>query len=146
MGLDLDQLQEDIATWADKTFPDHTTLSIAKHLLSEASELYQACGGTPYDASLIAYTATHKEDSWVHRGDNAADVFILLLTLAQHENFLLSEAIFAKHSVNLGRKWQSEPNKHGFIEHDRTGEKEYWERRQEQAAQRAAETEQQAND
>jgi NTP pyrophosphatase (non-canonical NTP hydrolase) len=85
---DLDRLQRTIGGWAEATF-DHTACGIIEHIREEADELLAAWRGLP--------TEKVREE--------AADVGILLLTLANFLGFSLHDTIGAKHAVNQSRTW-----------------------------------------
>jgi hypothetical protein len=92
----LDQLAAEIRPWQDATFPQATPQSCANHLLSEAREL----AANPTDPAEMA------------------DVFLLLVGVANKAGVDLAEAVRAKFDVCKGRKW-GEPNAEGFVEHVR---------------------------
>lgn len=111
----MSELQDMVTEWAEDTFPKHTTHSIAAHLLSEAAGLFMATGGTALQASYVAYTAKPKRITDVE--EETADVDILALALAGHLHFDLERSVRMKMEINKIRKWQSEPNSLGFVEH-----------------------------
>ena len=80
--------------WQADTFPQRTPHSIATHLLREATELQQS----PDDPSEIA------------------DVFLLLIALANEVGVDLARAVNAKLALNKARTWGT-PDAHGVVEH-----------------------------
>ena len=85
---DLDRIQKQIGDWAEATF-EHTAFGIMTHIREEADELIAAWRDQPMDSVR----------------QEAADIGILLFTLANFLGFSLHDAIGAKHVVNVGRTW-----------------------------------------
>jgi NTP pyrophosphatase (non-canonical NTP hydrolase) len=90
----LDILAERIAAWQATTFPTATPASTAEHLRREAIELAQA----PSDASEMA------------------DVFHLLVAVANASGVDLAAAVAVKFAKNRARVWGT-PDVHGVVEH-----------------------------
>lgn len=103
---DLDDIQADIGTWANLTFPKSTPETWAKHLMKEASELYSAIKTGEGDKAL---------------GEECADVAILLCAIAHRSGISLAEAIHSKMEVNKSRTW-GEPDAEGVVEHIKQAE------------------------
>ena len=122
--LALDQFQAEFAAWADVTFPHSTPRSRARHLFREAIELVCAThqGDDPdLLAAQLADDLTHELAKERARGDGdvaeeAADLFLLLLHLAQGNNFSLLAAAQEKYAAVRGRTW-GEPDAAGVTEH-----------------------------
>ena len=97
----LQELQDHIVSWADRTFgKQRTPESIVAHLKKEVQELSEK----PYDL------------------EEYADVGILWLNAAAKAGYRLNDltaAMISKHAENVGRKWGS-PDKDGICEHVRT--------------------------
>ena len=90
----LDSLAAEIREWQDATFPTATAASAAKHLLSEAHE-------------LVAQPTDPEE---------MADIFLLVIAVANKAGVNLAEAAAAKLAKNKARKW-GKPNADGYVEH-----------------------------
>jgi hypothetical protein len=94
----IQQLQNELCDWADKTFGINRTASpVIAHLIREVYELEE----TPED--IMEY----------------ADCFILLLQAAKlsgYDTDDLIRASFAKMEINKNRKW-GKPNADGSVEH-----------------------------
>ena len=95
-------LQVETGTWADKTFPKSTKISILEHMKEEIQELQIAILND--DVNEIA-----KE---------SADVLLLLLHLGfKNETDIGAEALF-KLAINKRRTWATEPNEKGYYKHE----------------------------
>ena len=91
---DLDDWQQNVGEWAEKTFPQSTQDSIIKHLQHEANvELMPDCDP-----------------------EELADVALLLLHLAHKRGISLVQEMRNKFHRNQQRKW-GEKNSQGFQEH-----------------------------
>lgn len=94
--LSLEHLQKKLGDWGNATFPDATEKTVLKHLKSEVNkELHEGCNA-----------------------DELADVGILLCQLASKRGYSLFGLMYAKHEVNLKRKWGPQ-NDQGFWEHEK---------------------------
>ena len=80
--MNLDEFQRDVVAWQQRTFPNATVGTIISHLQEEIAELAE-----------------------LPSGEEAADVFMLLLALAGWMDFKLSDAAEAKFAVNQERRW-----------------------------------------
>jgi len=122
--LALDRFQSEFATWADATFPHSTPRSRARHLFREAIELVCAThqGDDPtLLAGQLADDLTRELAKERARGggvvaEEAADVFLLLLHLAQGGDFSLLAAAHEKYAEVRERTWDA-PDAAGVIEH-----------------------------
>ena len=101
--LDMDLMQSDIGIWGRKTF-DHDERDVQAifcHLVKEAKELHKAIeSGTSADEI----------------GEECADIFILMCSIAYLTGFSLKGEVVKKMRVNKSRAW-GEPDKDGVIEH-----------------------------
>lgn len=88
------QFQREVSTWAQETFPNQTPASKLAHLCDEVEEL-KLC---PDD------------------GEEMADIFILLLNLAEMNGFDLMHEARAKMTKNRARKW-GKPDERGVCKH-----------------------------
>jgi NTP pyrophosphatase (non-canonical NTP hydrolase) len=88
---EMDALQRRIGEWAERTFPQHTDLSVFRHLLEEVDELTDAYHEWGSQARSL--------------DEEAADVVILLMTLMHRRGISLAEAIAAKQAINERRVW-----------------------------------------
>lgn len=94
---DPNDLQHDLKTWTEKTFPKRTFSSILRHLESEIKELEKQ----PTDIMEFA------------------DCLMLLIDAASFQSIHLSDIITAtreKLEINKKRKW-GRPNAEGYVEH-----------------------------
>lgn len=96
-GASLARWQEVIGAWARRTFR-HTDAGILKHLEGEEFDEFRRAIGT----------AELREE--------AADVVILLLSLAFEQGWSLEHAVRDKHLTNAGRTWGS-PDANGVSHH-----------------------------
>lgn len=94
MSASLDVLIPQITAWQAKTFPTATLSSCMTHLRREVEEL-----------------ASNPKD-----GEEIADVFFLLLAVANQAGVNLAEEVAKKFEKNLKRKWK-EPDAEGVVEH-----------------------------
>lgn len=92
MTMDLRAFQHQVNDWQLETFPDSTLASVLAHLREEHDELQ-------LDPSA----------------EECADVFLLLLTVANKQGFSLSEAVWSKFFINRQRTWHQ--TKHGYRKH-----------------------------
>lgn len=96
-AMKLNDLVEDIGLWGDETF-DHRRrsclLPIVKHLIEEANELLDK----------------------PEKGEEMADVFILLCCAADVAKVDLQKEVDRKMSINRSRQW-GEPNHDGVTHH-----------------------------
>ena len=90
---DLVKLQEEIGSWAKKTFPTATPESWVKHLKREVKELEESQGP-----------------------EEASDMFILLLGWCHIKGCQAYEIIDKKMQINYKRKW-GRPDAEGVVEH-----------------------------
>lgn len=88
-----DTMQEEIAAWAEKNFPQSTSSSVLKHFEKEAKELIDS--GDPVEA---------------------ADCAMLLMHYARKKGFSLRDEIRKKFEINKKRTW-GQPDKDGVVEH-----------------------------
>ena len=97
--MGLQELQREIGAWGEATFGHsaQTLDSLLTHLLIEAAELK-----TESDLSRLR--------------EEAADMFILLCSLAHAAGFSLEHAVAEKMTTNRARTWK-QPDEHGVIEH-----------------------------
>ena len=91
-----DEIVKEITQWQAETFPQATKESVLTHLLREVKELEK----DPSDKMEMA------------------DVFFLLLALANQYGYDLKEIVAEKLEINLGREW-AEPDQDGVVEHVR---------------------------
>ena len=89
------ELQAEIAEWADALNPNRTALSIIAKMLEELGELI----------------ASDRQDDPLE----LADVLILALDLAHIKNIDLTEAVLRKMRVNRARNWYIADN--GAMKH-----------------------------
>lgn len=92
----LDRLAHDIRSWQARTFTQATPGSVAEHLRREIVEL----GEDLSDPEEIA------------------DVFHLLVALAEINGYDLVDVVAGKFAVNLQRRWKA-PDADGVVEHVR---------------------------
>ena len=126
--LALDQFQAEFAAWADATFPRSTPRSRARHLFREAIELVCAThqGDDPdLLAGQLADDLARELAKERMRGggdvaEEAADLLLLLLHLAQGSHFSLLAAAQEKYAEVRGRTWGA-PDEAGVTEHLREG-------------------------
>jgi len=88
------QFQREVSEWAKATFPNQTPSSKLAHMREEFAELV----ADPTD------------------GEEMADIFILLLNLADMHGFDLMEQARAKMAKNRARKW-GKPDERGVCHH-----------------------------
>lgn len=94
-SISVQELQADIAEWADKLNPERTALSIIAKMLEELGELI----------------ASHRQDDPLE----LADVLILALDLAHIQGIDLTDAVIRKMRVNRSRVWRIADN--GAMKH-----------------------------
>lgn len=92
---DLDDIQHEVGTWGDRTFPASTSNSVIAHFLREVKEFVD-------------------EPS----PEEAADCLILLLHHAHKNGYSLNRALKDKFAVNRARTWGM-PDAQGVVEHVR---------------------------
>lgn len=97
MAGDFENFIVELREWQKETFPYATTESTKEHLRREALELQDAVGGQELAAEI-------------------ADVFILLLQLADMEGFSLFQAAHSKFEQLKKRAWKA-PDEFGVVEH-----------------------------
>lgn len=106
---DLDALQSRLAAWADETFPASDSMSVMRHLRDEVDELWDEHRDSYGPGPMGGIAAMVEEE--------AADVGLLLLHLADKLGFSLFDAMERKFAVNRGREWQTEANDRGYWGH-----------------------------
>lgn len=100
---DLDQMQQRVGDWGNRTFPESTTRTILAHLKDEIKELDDV------DKLIPLATDAHQEE--------AADCLLLLLHFAHRRGFSLFDAAVVKAAINEKRVWQTEKNASGYFGH-----------------------------
>lgn len=103
--------QLEVGRWAEIAFPQATDRSIVAHLRREAVELEEAAAidwPSPVERSF-------------ELGQEAADVYLLLLHLAHRHGFSLEQFARAKFDKNVRRRW-GRLDAEGVVEHLREGE------------------------
>lgn len=107
----LTELTVAIKEWQSKQFPESTPWSVFAHLKKELNnELFNA---------LVTYT--HDPDDLqghANMAEEIADVFHLLVALAQHCQVDVTSAVREKFLINIDREW-ADPDEHGVVEHKR---------------------------
>jgi len=124
--LGLDRFQRDFGDWADETFTQSTRRSRARHLFREAVELVCAAHagddldvlGEQLAGDLAREIVKCREQGAGAIGPESADVFLLLLHLAQGCGFSLLGEAHAKFAEVRGRQWGA-PDAAGVVEHVR---------------------------
>jgi NTP pyrophosphatase (non-canonical NTP hydrolase) len=91
-----DPLEREVGAWARATFPQRTVRSILAHVAEEQTEL------------TLARTPEQ-------RAEEAADLVLLLMSLADLEGWSLAEAVAAKFAVCRERDWRDDPR--GYRRH-----------------------------
>lgn len=81
--LSLQEMVDAIYSWANATFPDRTDASMYMKLYSEISELVEA----------------------TDKGDELADLFIMLFDFAARHRIDVEAVVVAKLYKNMTRKW-----------------------------------------
>lgn len=99
----LDRLVGEISDWQQKTFPGATPHSTATHLLKEAKELLE-------EIDLEGHS------NWLNLREEIADVFHMLIAVANACDVNLLMATRAKFEKNKLRVW-GKPDKDGVVEH-----------------------------
>lgn len=89
-SMSVQDLQADIAEWADQLNPDRTALSLIAKMLEELGELI----------------ASERQDDPLE----LADVLILALDLAHIKGIDLTDAVVRKMRVNRSRVWRIADN------------------------------------
>jgi NTP pyrophosphatase (non-canonical NTP hydrolase) len=102
-----------VGQWAERTFPQATPVSIARHLQEEAAELLTACEQHAED--LANGCDALASGSLDRIREEAADVQLLLTHLPYRLGFDLQAAAEEKFAVNQGRTW--EPVEGGYSKH-----------------------------
>lgn len=95
---EINELIKNTGSWAEKTFPKSTELSVLKHMQEEFNELVEAI---------------NPED----KAEEAADVLLLLFHYCHKNNINLSKAANEKLSINKSRNWETEVNVKGYFKH-----------------------------
>lgn len=95
---EINELILDTGSWAEKTFPKSTELSVLKHMQEEFNELIEAI---------------NPED----KAEEAADVLLLLCHYCYKNKIDLSIAAKSKLATNKARKWETEINDKGYFKH-----------------------------
>jgi NTP pyrophosphatase (non-canonical NTP hydrolase) len=117
---DLQSQVEDIIAWQRKKFPNANSRSTLVHLACELGEAIVATepsiyvGAVANNARQKLLRGALKESSFIET--EVADLFILLVQLADVNGINLAEAVEAKMNINANREWQ-EPDSDGVIEH-----------------------------
>lgn len=93
--LDISDLQEATADWADATFPQATTESVLNHLRAEILELCDSDGDP----------------------EEAADCLLLLCHFARKRGFSLLDEAAKKLRKNMKREWETVMNADGYFHH-----------------------------
>lgn len=106
----LTELTVAIKEWGEKTFPDSTVWSTWTHLEKEMDELLDAIG--PFQIQEQPEDLRHQVAMEI------ADVFHLLVQLAQHCQVDLTSSVREKFLINVEREWQA-PDEAGVVEHKR---------------------------
>lgn len=92
---DIDDWQDNVGAWGEKTFPDATEETIIAHLRDEVNnELHPGCSD-----------------------EELADVALLLLNLAHKRGTRLVDAMRLKNNINQKRTWSTVKNEKGFYGH-----------------------------
>lgn len=99
--MSLDLLAEQIRQWQNETFPTRDAHAAAHHLRREADEL------------LETFLPEHEDG----RDEEIADVFFLLVAVADRNGTDLSAAVAAKLAKNKLRRWKA-PDADGVVEHE----------------------------
>jgi NTP pyrophosphatase (non-canonical NTP hydrolase) len=98
--VSLAELQKDVSQWAERTFgPVGSNASVAARANKEMSE-------------LLMTLATN--DTNPKAAEEAADVLLVLLRLADRMGFDIVREAEKKMVVNHGRKWKLDGNGHGY--------------------------------
>lgn len=112
----LQQLAESIAAWQGRTFDQSKASSAGavEHLRREANELWELFWkeGDGSQKQIEKWMRPNTSDV----GEEAADVFFMLVQLSVSEGFDLRSAIASKYAKNIKRDWK-EPDEHGVVEH-----------------------------
>jgi NTP pyrophosphatase (non-canonical NTP hydrolase) len=96
----MQELQRDIGTWAEETFPDQTDLTIVDHLQEEAAELWHVAQASEHKPGGVPLSDFE---------DGIADVLILVLCLAHRLSIDPSRVVAAKMDTNRKRTWELDP-------------------------------------
>ncbi len=99
----MSDLQDKVADWADRTFPNANRQTILCHL---ADELIEICG--PFIVSSALSKWAHKQEDHPNAVDireEAADIGLLLMHLAHKEGFSLEESEKEKFEKCKQRSW-----------------------------------------
>jgi DNA adenine methylase len=104
-----------VGQWGERTFPESTPVSIAKHLQEEAREVLQAC--EQHVAEVAAGNAEGALFTHDRIREEAADVFLILQHLAYRLGFDLEEAAEEKFAVCQGRTWEQGTPERGYAKH-----------------------------
>ena len=96
--LTLGEIQHEVGSWGDETFPHSTPDSVLAHLKREVQELLDA--------------------DPANRQAECADVVMLLMHIAHKEGWSLERAVLMKLAINQSRSW-GEPDEQGVVEHIR---------------------------
>jgi NTP pyrophosphatase (non-canonical NTP hydrolase) len=89
----VNDLQQEIGSWARETFPDQTDLRVVAHLNEEVQELLQAIASD--DKPQVC--------------QEIADCLILLLCLADRQGVSAASWVEGKMNVNRQRRWTFDP-------------------------------------
>jgi NTP pyrophosphatase (non-canonical NTP hydrolase) len=87
---EIDELANDIKSWADHAFPDRSDQSMFFKLYQEIGELADAEGD--------------------NIGHELADVIIMLLDYGKRKRINIAQAVRSKLEINKSRKWEQGPN------------------------------------
>jgi NTP pyrophosphatase (non-canonical NTP hydrolase) len=116
----LHEITEDLVAWQRKTFPSATNRSTLFHLASEIGEYVAAteiADSRQAVANEVAIRVNHsaKKPSSDPAGE-VADIYILVVQLADCLGISLVEAVQQKLEENKSRLWKA-PDEQGVIEH-----------------------------
>lgn len=124
--------QEEVGEWAKETFPDATNKEVRDHLAREMIELLgittienaiahtlaHKTFTTPSGYTGVPYRVYHGEFRRDQSAEEAADIYLLLLSFCDRNGRDLQEEARKKFEINKGRKW-GPPDAEGVREHIR---------------------------
>ena len=108
VGFWFNFLKIETGTWADKTFPKSTNISIIEHLKEEVQELQ------------LAILNNNVEEI----GKESADILLLLLHLSFKNEIDIGMEALSKLEINKKRVWDTEPNASGYYKHKETSDEQ----------------------